>query len=279
MQLDLEVIGRTIPGPDFVYDWKTCALYALAIGASPSNLDYVWEGSAAFKVHPSFAVIPLHGIVMDALMKVRADFRTLVHGEQTIRLHRPFEKEGTLHSTGKISAVYDKGKAAVVVIDTETRDAKGDLLTETSWSIFCRGQGGFGGEVGPTSKSIEALPDAPPSLVIRAETRPEQALLYRLCGDLNPIHVDAALATKVGFERPILHGLCTYGSAVRALVDGLCGGDVSSVRRISARFSGVVYPGDTIDLRVVPSTSPGTHLLEARVGERSVLSNGVIELG
>lgn len=279
MELDLDVVGRTLQGPDFHYDWQRTALYSLGIGAGTEALDFTWEGSPNFQVYPSFAIVPVQTVIWDALKQVRADYRTLVHGEQTIRLHKPFPAAGTLRSTGRIPVVHDKGKAAVVIIETETRDAGGDLIAETLWSIFCRGQGGFGGESGPALMLPEATPGAAPAFTSSDATSTSQALLYRLSGDLNPLHVDPALGPKVGFEGPILHGLCTYGIATRNIVRHLCGGDARRLRRFSARFSGVVYPGNTVDVRAVPSTQAGTFLLEARVGERSVLSHGVVEIG
>jgi acyl dehydratase len=279
MQLDLDVVGKTFEGPEFNLDWQRCALYALGIGAGTEALDFTWEGSPRFQVYPSFAVIPAQTIIFPALTAIRADYRTLVHGEQTIRLHKPFPTSGRLTSVGRIPAVYDKGKAAVVILETETRDAQGDLVAETQWSIFCRGQGGFGGAAGPALTLPEAVPGAAPAFSESNVTSPAQALLYRLSGDHNPLHVDPTLAPKVGFEAPILHGLCTYGIAARNVVQHLCDGDATRLRRFSARFSGVVYPGNTVDVRAVPSTSPGTWLVEARVGERSVLSHGVVEIG
>jgi acyl dehydratase len=280
MELDLSVVGRTLEPPPFAYDWKRCALYALGIGAGPDELDYVWEGSKAFKVAPSFAVVPTFPIVVDALTKVRADMRTVVHGEQAIRLHAPIPREGTLHGTGRVSAVYDKGKAALVMIDTETKDAAGNRLFDTTWSIFCRGQGGFGGDRGPTPALPEAAAGAAPQIDREMGTAPNQALLYRLGGgDMNPLHVDPALATKVGFPAPILHGLATFGFATRAVLRDLCGGDPARLKAISVRFSREVYPGETLRVRAVPSTTPGTSLLEASVGDRTVLSHGVVEIG
>lgn len=278
MQLDLDVVGRTFEGANFTYDWRNCATYALGVGAGPESLDFVWEGSGAFKVYPSFIVVPVQPLIFQALNAVQADYKTLVHGEQTIRLHKPFAAAGVLRSTCRIPAVYDKGKAAVVLLETETRDAAGDLVAQTQWSIFCRGQGGFGGEAGPAPTLPEAAPDTAPAFAEACPTTPSQALLYRLNGDLNPLHVDPALAPKVGFEAPILHGLCSYGMATRQIVRHLCGGDPARLKRFSARFSGVVYPGTTIDVRALASTTPNTYLLDARVGERSVLSHGVVEL-
>lgn len=277
MSLNLDVVGRTIEAPDFNYDWQAVATYALGIGAGPEALDYVWEGAEPMKVVPSFAVVPTMPIVMKALRDVGADFRKLVHGEQTILLHRPIAHEGTLHTTGRISNVWDKGKGAVVIIETETRDDRGPLF-DTTWSIFCRGQGDFGGERGPTPNMPAPIADAVPALAVTAQTAPNQALVYRLSGDLNPLHVDPGLASNVGFEGPILHGLCTYGFATRAVVDVLCDGDPARLKRFQARFSDVVYPGDALQISALPSEEPGEYLLSVRVGDRTVLSHGIVEI-
>lgn len=278
MELDLDAVGKAIEAPPFAYDWKTCATYALGIGAGPDELAYTWEKAPAFKVAPSFAVVPTMPIVMDALARVRADFRTLVHGAQTITQHAPIPKRGTLHSEGRIREVLDKGKGAVVIIETNTRDAEGNALFDTEWSIFCRGQGGFGGSRGESEAAPEAKAGAAPAFEDTLQTAPNQALIYRLSGDLNPLHVDPALATKVGFEGPILHGLCTYGFAVRAVLRHLCDGDPARLASFTARFSQVVYPGDALTVRAVPATEDGVYLLEAAVGDRTVLSNGVVRL-
>ncbi len=279
MDLDLDAVGKAIEAPPFAYDWKTCATYALGIGAGPDELAYTWEKAPHFKVAPSFAVVPTMPIVMDALARVRADFRTLVHGAQTLTLHAPIPKQGTLHSEGRIREVLDKGKGAVVIIETTTRDADGNALFDTEWSIFCRGQGGFGGERGESAPLPEARGGAPLAIDTTVQTSPAQALLYRLSGDLNPLHVDPALATKVGFEGPILHGLATYGFAARQIVRDLCGDDPTRLRSFTARFSQVVYPGDALHIRAVPATTPDTWLVEVLVGDRTVLSHGVAELG
>lgn len=278
--LDLALVGQTFEAPPFRYDAQRCALYALGIGSGPDELDFVWEGAAAFRVAPSFAVVPTFPIIHDALGRVRADLRTLVHGEQAIRLHAPIPSAGVLHSQGRISGIYDKGKAALVVLETETRDADGRRLFDTAWSIFCRGQGGFGGERGPAPATPEARPGAEAAFDVEMPTAPNQALVYRLGGgDLNPLHVDPALATKVGFPAPILHGLCTFGFATRAVLRSLCGGDPGRLRSMAARFSREVYPGETLRVRGVPSTTEGVVLVEASVGDRVVLSQGVAEVG
>jgi acyl dehydratase len=279
MQLNLDVVGRTFEGPAYAMDWQRAALYALGIGAGTEALDFTWEGSPNFQVYPSFAVIPTQPLVFPALTAIGADYRTLVHGEQTIRIHEPIPAKGDLRSTARIPAVYDKGKAAVVLIETQTFDASGRLLAETLWSIFCRGQGGFGGEAGPAPTLPVAAEGATPAFEASCPTSPAQALLYRLSGDHNPLHVDPALATKVGFEAPILHGLCTYGMATResftacaAAMPPVCG--VS--RPGSAAWS---IPAARWTCAPCPRRRPGTWLVEARVGDRSVLSHGVVEIG
>ncbi len=279
MELDLSAVGVDVSPPPFEYDWKKLALYALGIGATTDDLAYTWEGHEAFAAYPSFAVIPTQPIIMEALGRVNADFRKVVHGAQTIQMRAPIPKSGTLLSTGRIREVQDKGKGAVVIIETTTTDGDGATLFDTEWSIFCRGQGGFGGERGASVPLPEAAPNASPALDTTAETRSNQGLLYRLSGDLNPLHVDPALATKVGFEGPILHGLCTYGFACREVVNTLCEGDANRLKAFSARFSQVVYPGDALHIRAVPAQSADTYLLEVAVGDRTVLSHGVVELG
>jgi acyl dehydratase len=278
MQLNLEALGQSISLKPFTYNWKDVALYAIGVGANTTHLEYTWEGREDFKVLPSFAVIPTQPITIKALQKVNADMRTLVHGAQTIKMHRNLSAEGVLHSVGQISEIQDKGKGAVVIIDTETRNDAGDLLFETSWSIFCRGQGDFGGERGQGA-SIPDVVDGPAVFEKTYETGTDQALIYRLSGDLNPLHVDPDLAKKVGFEAPILHGLCTYGVATRALLESVCDNDPGRLTSFTARFSQVVYPGDALSVRVLPSTQPNVYRLDVSVGDRMVLSHGVAQIG
>ncbi len=279
MELNLDFVGQEITPRPYEYDWKTCALYALGIGADTNDLDYTWEAVPSFKVVPSFAVIPTQPIVMKALAKVNADFRRLVHGAQTITMHNPIPAEGTLQSTGRITEIQDKGKGAVVIIETQTTDGDGKALFDTSWSIFCRGQGDFGGERGESVTIPEIKEGAPAVLEKTYETVGSQALLYRLSGDLNPLHVDPELATKAGFPAPILHGLCSYGYAARAAIESVCGGDPARLKSFTARFSQVVYPGDALSVTIVPSTVANTYRLQIDVGDRTVLSHGVIEVG
>jgi len=275
MQLDLSLIGKPRPAVPFDFDWRDCATYALGVGAGADDLHLVWEKHPAFSALPSFAVVPTTALVLGALRAVNADFGRLVHGAQRLRLHRPLPTAGRLHTDGGIAAIHDKGEGAVVIVETVTEDADGPIF-ETRWSIFCRGQGGFGGSRGERRTLPE--PVGAPVLDVQLATRPEQALLYRLSGDTNPLHVDPARAEAAGFERPILHGLCTYGFAARALVDGLCGGDPNAMAVIEARFSGAVLPGDTLRVHACRTAEPGTYRFEAHVGDRRVLSHGRVEV-
>ncbi|MGC6415586.1 MAG: MaoC/PaaZ C-terminal domain-containing protein [Bradymonadia bacterium] len=277
MQLNLDAVGKAIELKPFQYSWKETALYALGLGMGTECLDYTWEGGEGVKVLPSFAVIPTQPVIMKALAQVNANFKTLVHGAQTIKMHAAIAAEGVFHSRGQISEVQDKGKGAVVIIDTETRDASGTLLFETSWSIFCRGQGDFGGSRGESVVIPEQI-DEDPIFSVTYETSTSQALIYRLSGDLNPLHVDPELATKVGFKAPILHGLCTYGVATRAALEHLANDQPERLRAFTARFSQVVYPGDALTVRGYRSTQENTYRLEVLVGDTTVLSHGVVEV-
>lgn len=279
--LNLSVVGEPLPASRFACTWRECALYALGVGET--DLRYTWEGHPDFAVLPSFAVVPTMPAVMAALARVGADLRTLVHGEQILVFHQPMPTRGEWVTDSVIREVQDKGKGAVVLIDTWTR-AGGELLFETTWSIFCRGQGGFGGPRGEAAILPEPIDGAAPVLGSRFEVPVHQALLYRLSGDQNPLHIDDALARAVGFERAILHGLCTFGYAFRAALAGLAGGAPERIQRFQARFSGVVYPGETIDVSAVPVQSVAgddeglTFRLDAHVQARQVLSHGVVAL-
>ena len=154
----------------------------------------------------------------------------LVHGEQAIELHQPIPAEGTIRTTSKITGIYDKGKAAVVVTEAKSVDAKtGEPLLTTRMSAFIRGEGGWGGDRGPAGAQRAARARARPQRHL--PDPPDQALIYRLSGDRNPLHSDPSFAAMGGFDTPILHGLCTYGFTGRALLHSLCGGDPARSRR------------------------------------------------
>jgi acyl dehydratase len=199
------------------------------------------------QVLPTFAVIiGSGGGNMRAVGDI--DMTKLVHGEQAIELAGPIPVEGTVKTTGKITGIYDKGKGAVIV--TEARSSlvsDGEPLFTTTMSAFIRGEGGFGGDRGPSGPRNVA-PERAPDASVTYTTRPEQALIYRLSGDRNPLHADPKFAAMGGFDRPILHGLCTYGFTGRALLNALCGGDNEKFEHMEGRFSSPVFPGESLTI-------------------------------
>ncbi|MFF3497792.1 MaoC/PaaZ C-terminal domain-containing protein [Streptomyces sp. NPDC003247] len=229
-------------------------LYHLGIGAGrpatdPDELRYTLE--SRLRVLPSFATVAGAGApgVIDALSMpgVDVDLARVLHGGQSLALHRPVPAEGTATATSRITAVYDKGTAAVLVLRTDVTDADGPLWTGDA-RIFVRGEGGWGGDRGPSARPVPPADD--PDTVLERPVREDQALLYRLSGDRNPLHADPDFARRAGFERPVLHGLCTYGITLKAVVDTLLDGDVTRVRSYATRFAGVVYPGETLRVRL-----------------------------
>ena len=239
---------------------KDVQLYHLGIGAGarpdiagpatdPDELRYTLE--SRLHVLPSFATVAgagSPGVISSLSMPgIEVDLARVLHGGQSLTVHRPVPVAGTATATGRIAAVYDKGKAVVLVMRTEVADADGPLWTNDA-QIFVRGEGGWGGDRGPSAR-LEP-PTGEPDKVVERPVREDQALLYRLSGDLNPLHADPEFAKIAGFERPILHGLCTYGITLKAVVDTLLGGDVTRVRSYATRFAGVVFPGETLRIRM-----------------------------
>jgi acyl dehydratase len=245
MSLNLSAVGKSTAPLAFTYDWKTLALYALGIGAKRDELDYLYEGRGP-KVYPTFAVVPALAAVGECLGKTGGNMAMVVHGSQSIVAHRSLPPSGTILTTGVITGIYDMKKLAQVVIATSST-VNGEKVYDTEWSILFRGAGGFDGAPPPKREDVPVPKDRPADFRFEEATAPEQALLYRLSGDLNPLHADPEFATAVGFPQgPILHGLATYGFAARAVVKGALGGDASKLIRIDAQFRKPVWPGDTL---------------------------------
>ena len=256
MPIDLSVaLGARLPETTFSWTASDVALYHLAVGAAadpmdPAGLAYVDD--LAPKVLPTFATVAAGFHATEApkvsFPGIDIDLAKVVHGSQQVTAHRPIPAAGTATTRTTIAELQDKGSAAVIVQESVTVDESGDPLWTARSAIFAKGEGGFGGERGASSK-VE-LPDRAPDHRIEVPTRPNQALLYRLCGDRNPLHSDPAFAKHAGFDRPILHGLCSYGSVARAIVDELLGGDVTALADFGASFAGVVIPGETLNVDV-----------------------------
>ncbi len=244
MAIDPTAVGSRGGPTERSWTSKDCLLYALGVGAGVDELPFSTEKSQ--QVLPTFAVIVGGGgVPFDKIGKFNPAM--LVHGEQAIEVSGPLPADGKVTSTGQIDAIWDKGKGAVVVLSSESRDAStGDLLFKTRMSLFIRGEGGFGGERGPSAK--QEAPDRKPDHEVQYATSPDQALIYRLSGDRNPLHSDPEFAKMAGFDRPILHGLCTYGFTGRALLHALCDSDPARFRSMEGRFSKPVFPGDTLSV-------------------------------
>jgi len=247
MPLNMDAVGRSFGPSETSWSSKDALLYALGVGAGQDDplgeLQFTTENSheVTQRVLPTFGVIVVQqGGPRQAL----GDFNRamLVHAEQSLTLHRPLPVQGRASITSMLSGIYDKGSGALVVTESTAADAEsGEPLLSTTSSVFIRGEGDFGGDRGPSAAWLR--PEREPDHRASSRTRPDQALLYRLSGDRNPLHSDPAFAARAGFTRPILHGLCTYGVTGRLLLHTLCGSDPGRFRSMRARFSRPVLPG------------------------------------
>ncbi|HXP33844.1 MAG TPA: MaoC/PaaZ C-terminal domain-containing protein [Acidimicrobiales bacterium] len=273
MGLNPDAVGATSEPFERSWDSKDALLYALGVGAGTLDptgfeLDLTTENSVGVtqRVLPTFTTIVGQG---GGAMTSIGDFdpAMLVHGEQAIRLHGEIPTEGTVSITTKVAGMYDKGSAGLVVLESESRHAgSGELAFTNRTALFIRGAGGFGGPRNPegdaeSALAAEPLPSREPDEVVSYATRPDQALLYRLSGDRNPLHSDPTFAKRAGFDRPILHGLCTYGFTGRALVHTVCGSDPARFGAMRARFSKPTMPGDTLTVSVwdIGDSMPGVY--------------------
>ena len=255
MPINPEAVGSK--GAPTKHSWgsKDAILYALGVGAGAvdplDELAFTTENTSDVDqlVLPTMAVVL--GVGGSSAFGSIGSFNPamLVHGEQAITLHGPIPVQGEVETTGEITGIYDKGKGAVIeVTSTSVDTATGQPLFESVMSAFIRGEGGFGGDRGPSGPKNVA-PDREPDHVVTYATRSDQALLYRLSGDRNPLHSDPAFAAFGGFDRPILHGLCSYGFTGRALLHALCGSDPARFTGMEARFSSPVMPGESLTVR------------------------------
>jgi len=252
---DLDAVGREAVPTEAAWTSNDALLYALGVGAGVvdpvgSELEFTTENSIGVvqKVLPTFGVVLATGGAAFGLAG-SFDATRAVHGEQGIELAGPLPSEGRIVTTSRLAGIYDKGAGAVVAVESRSVDAAtGQWRFTTTSSLFLRGGGGFGGDRGPSGSS-HALPARDPDYVLQAETRRDQALLYRLSGDHNPLHSDPAFASRAGFDVPILHGLCTYGFTGRLLLHALCGSDPARFVSMNGRFSNPVWPGDTLTVR------------------------------
>lgn len=248
------MVGST-SGEQFIrWTERETMLYAVGVGAGlgapERELDFTTEnsGAGALRALPSFLTVLAaghHPPALDAL-----DAGQFLHGEQSIELIRPLPPAGSGFVCSTVESVLDKGSGAIVTIlaTLSGDDTNRPVIGHSRMSIFVRGAGGFGGPRGTAAPFAE--PGRAPDARIAHQTRPEQALVYRLSGDRNPLHSDPSFARERGFERPILHGLCTYGFACRALIETICAGEPSRLLSMGGRFRNPVYPGDMLTTEI-----------------------------
>lgn len=259
MTFTLEQVQAAIGKPQdpfvFTYTSRDVVLYALGVGAGVDPMDqddlrFVYELSTrGFRVLPTFAVAYISQSIRDILSGRIGDITynpmMLVHGEQSLTLHKELPTAGTITCHPVVSNIYDKGSGMLVISDVTCNDENGDTLAVLQSSMFIRGMGDFGGERGTSDKS-GTPPERQPDAIIEQTTTENQALIYRLSGDINPLHADPDMAAIGNFERPILHGLCTFGFASRAVLKQFCDNDPARFKSVKARFSKHVFPGETL---------------------------------
>lgn len=270
MPIDPGALGATSDPVQWSWDRRDCVLYALGVGAGCGELAFTTENTEGMPqlVLPTFAV--LGGPRRPAPEVVGSyDPAMLVHGEHALDLAGPLPVEGTVSTTATIVGIWDKGSGALVVTEARSVDAAtGEWRFTNRAAAFIRGAGGWGGLRGPSDPdpAPSVPPRRPPDEVVTYVTSPDQALLYRLSGDRNPLHSDPAYARRAGFERPILHGLCTWGFTGRAVLHACCGSDPARLRTMEGRFSAPVYPGDQLAISIWVEGEWAHFLTHARHG-------------
>lgn len=269
--INLDIVGKKSEPVEFEYTWKDCVLYALGIGAQREELGFLFE-KGELKVFPTFAAIPALLASISVRGDLGADPVMILHGAQKVILHRSIPPEGKLSTTVEVKAIYDKVKMALVEVETKTTTAEGKPLFDNLITTVCRGEGGFGGDRGPEAKKIMPPKGKAPDFSVSYKTQENQALLYRLSGDFNPLHADPEFAQKAGYDLPILHGLCTFGYAGRAVLHSVCDSDPAKFKSFSARFTEAVFPGDTITTEGWKD-APGGYIIQAKT------QNGKVVLG
>src|SRR6201986_4213793 len=274
MSLDHCLVGKPSEPQERSWDSQDALLYAVGVGAGLGDplqeLEFTTENCEGIEqqVLPTYAVL----IAQAPMTASLGDFdrAMLVHAEQSFELHRPLPVQGTVRTTSTVTGIYDKGSGALVVTENVAVDvATGEPLVTSRGGTFIRGEGGFGGPRG--NDQPWELPDRAPDHQVVRETRPEQALIYRLSGDRNPLHVDPKFAARGGFSQPILHGLCTYGVTGRALLQVLCDGDPARVGSMSGRFSRPVWPGESLTVSIWRQDGSDTALFQTTKDDGTVV--------
>jgi 3-hydroxyacyl-CoA dehydrogenase/3a,7a,12a-trihydroxy-5b-cholest-24-enoyl-CoA hydratase len=275
MPIDKSVVGKEFEATRFEWTEKDVILYALGLGVGvgqsqtdPHVLQYTYENG--LKAIPTFGVVPTFACLAGAIGIPGFDVNPMMilHGEQYLEvLADEVPTRATVTNTARITRLYDKGKGALVIIEATTKSPSGAPIFRNEYSVFIRGEGGFGGESGPPPGNEP--PNRAPDASVEHQTLPHQAIIYRLSGDYNPLHIDPAMAAMGGFDKPILHGLCTFGNIARAAVEVMCDNDPRRFRSIKVRFAAPVFPGETIITDMWKESATDV-IVRARVKERDV---------
>ncbi|BDX30144.1 3-alpha,7-alpha,12-alpha-trihydroxy-5-beta-choles t-24-enoyl-CoA hydratase [Mycobacterium antarcticum] len=281
MPIDLDAaIGAELPPVEFSWSSSDVQLYHLGLGAGADPLD---ERELRYLIDETPQVLPTFGSVAQTFHMTEAptvkfpgidiELSKVLHASEAVSVPGPIPPAGTGRAVTRFTDIWDKGKAAVIWSETTVTTPDGAPLWTQRRSIYARGEGGFGGERGPSTSSEP--PNRPPDVELSIPTLPQQALLYRLCGDRNPLHSDPAFASAAGFPKPILHGLCTYGIGAKALVDEFLDGDVARVGSYGARFAGVLFPGETLKASIWREDGALRAVLTAPDRDDAVVLSGV----
>jgi NAD(P)-dependent dehydrogenase (short-subunit alcohol dehydrogenase family)/acyl dehydratase/putative sterol carrier protein len=278
MALNLDAVGKKIGPFTKDYTWKDAVLYALGVGAGFSDLQYCYEKD--LKVIPSFGITTIYDFMAEVATASNVNLAGILHGEQELIFHNPIPPEGAMITEGAIKHYYDKGKdkGALIVGEFETSHSNGQKLFTSIVTVFARLDGGFGGENAPAKKVV--FPKRDPDFVVEGKPSEDQPLIYRLSGDVFQLHVDQEFAEMSGFEKPIMHGLCTHGYACRALIETFIPGEPEKARRMDCRFKRPLYPGMPVK-SVIWKTDEGKAVWKVINTETKeiVIDNGVFEYG
>ncbi len=272
-----EIMQLKSIGDTFRYTDREAMLYALGVGfmrdpMNPQELKYVYEND--LQTVPTFATVIGWG--QATLARSGINYLMVVHGEQRLTMHKPLPVEAEVIADERVAGAIDKGegKGALILMEKVIREKKsGDKLCTLGATIFARGDGGFGGPK-DGAPAPHALPARAPDLEVACDTRPDQAFLYALSGDRNPLHRDPNIAKMAGYLRPILHGLCTYGTACRAVISSVCKYDAKKITGFDARFSAPVFPGETIVTEIWVDGSVVSFRCKLKERDVVVLNNG-----
>ncbi len=282
MPIDLNSVGREAGPVEVSWTSRDAMLYAVGVGAGQDDalaeLEFTTENTAGvvLRMLPTYAVVIVQNAVAARPEFGDIDRTKLVHAEQGFELHRPLPVEGRARVTGRVVGIQDKGSGALVSMESLAVDAAtGEPLATATSSVFIRGEGGFGGERGVSAPS--RIPERAPDFERVVATRADQALLYRLSGDRNPLHSDPAFAARGGFPRPILHGMCTYGITGRILLNEFCGGHPGRLRSMQGRFTRPVLPGDVLKVQAWKE-SDGIRFRTLAENGQPVLDQGLVGL-